>query len=208
LLKKHNTLNNEQITKIKPLKNQGLSNKIYLLCTSHSKYILRVFNPKLHVDRNLEYDMQLKASSCGIAAKPILYDKKKSLMIMEYLKGKHKKNLSFLEIKKFAILLHKLHNIYVKRDIVICHHDLNYKNILFSKNIKLLDWEYAYKDDRYFDLASFIIEFKLNKNEETIFLKAYFLNKKMINKIKLNLFKIKYKKVCKQWHKTLESISK
>ena len=83
-----------------------------------------------------------------------------------------------------------------KKEYVLCHHDLNPKNILFSDDIKLIDWEYAGVNDRYFDLASIIVEFNLNKRNETLFMRSY---SKKINLKKLYMYKIIYKDLCRLW---------
>jgi thiamine kinase-like enzyme len=87
-----------------------------------------------------------------------------------------------------------------KYEAVLTHHDLNPKNIIFSKNsIKIIDWEYTGVNDRFFDLASLCVEFKLNKNEEKIVLDSYFKTKKSYYKIKLKHYKIIYNNFCKLW---------
>ena len=87
-----------------------------------------------------------------------------------------------------------------KYEPVLTHHDLNPKNIIFSKNsIKIIDWEYAGVNDKFFDLASLCIEFKLNKKEEKIVLNSYFKTKKSYHKIKLKHYKIIYDSFCKLW---------
>ena len=87
-----------------------------------------------------------------------------------------------------------------KYEAVLTHHDLNPKNIIFSKNsLKIIDWEYAGVNDRFFDLASLCVEFKLNKNEEKIVLDSYFKTKKSYYKIKLKHYKIIYDSFCKLW---------
>lgn len=85
-----------------------------------------------------------------------------------------------------------------KRDLVLCHNDLNPKNILFSHTIKFIDWEFASMNDKYFDLAAICIEFKLLPKKERIFMNAYFKNEK-IDFHKLNIYKIIYKQVCYIW---------
>lgn len=87
-----------------------------------------------------------------------------------------------------------------KYEAVLTHHDLNPKNIIFSKNsLKIIDWEYAGVNDRFFDLASLCVEFKLNKNEEKIVLDSYFKTKKDYHKVKLKHYKIIYDNFCKLW---------
>lgn len=89
-----------------------------------------------------------------------------------------------------------------KYETVLTHHDLNPKNIIFNKkNFKIIDWEYAGVNDRFFDLASVCIEFKLNKKEEKILLNSYFKTKKSYYKIKLKHYKIIYNNFCKLWFK-------
>ena len=87
-----------------------------------------------------------------------------------------------------------------KYEPVLNHHDLNPKNILFTQNsLKIIDWEYAGINDRFFDLACVCVEFKLTKNEEKIVLNNYFKNPKKYHKIKLKHYKIIYDSFCKLW---------
>ena len=116
---------------------------------------------------------------------------KKPLNIERYLRKNSKKiykdlKLALLNIKK------------EKQDFVLCHNDLNPKNIIFTDKIKFIDWEFASINDRYFDLASIIIEFNLNTKNESSFLKYYF-KKNRYNKKKLEIFKTIYKYTCKVW---------
>ena len=94
-----------------------------------------------------------------------------------------------------------------KTKIVLSHHDLNPKNIIFNKyNIKIIDWEYSGANDRFFDLASICIEFSLNKEEEKLLLKNYFKNDFSINLKILNHFKIIYKNLCYLWFLKLNNL--
>ncbi len=87
-----------------------------------------------------------------------------------------------------------------KNEVVLSHHDLNPKNIIFNKNsLKIIDWEYAGANDRFFDLACVCIEFKLNKKEEKTLLTTYFRKEKKYHKAKLNHYKIIYDSFCKLW---------
>ena len=99
------------------------------------------------------------------------------------------------ESSKAIKLLKKL-----KYEAVLTHHDLNPKNIIFFNNdIKIIDWEYVGVNDRFFDLASLCIEFKLNKNQEKIVLDTYFKIKKDYHDTKLKYYKIIYDNLCKLW---------
>ncbi|MGA1933087.1 phosphotransferase [Arcobacter sp. YIC-464] len=105
-------------------------------------------------------------------------------------------NSSLLELEKLSKY---------KKDLVLCHHDLNQKNILFNKNKAFfIDWEFSCINDRFFDLAALCIEFKLNSKQEDILLKEYFKKVKKEHKQKLK----SYKKICTNlwilWFKALE----
>ncbi len=203
MLKGYSCFKDEKLKELTLLDKQGLSNSNYLLKTTKKKYIIRVFT-SLHVDREFEFEVSKKAYKKSIGAKPILLDMDNSLMIYEFLDGFHRFKLKRDDIKNIALLLRKLHQIKVshrKKDFVLCHHDLNPRNFIFSKDIKLIDWEYARINDRYFDLASVVLEFKLNKKEEKLFLKSYFKNSHLIDRKKINFFKIEYMKICKKWFK-------
>jgi len=92
-----------------------------------------------------------------------------------------------------------------KKQLVLSHHDLNPKNIIFSKNsIKIIDWEYAGVNDLFFDLASVCCEFTLSKKQQKLLLNTYFkkTTKKDIKKLKS--YMIIYKNLCLLWFKSLE----
>ncbi len=113
-------------------------------------------------------------------------------------------NLSLKDIKSKKIIQESFRNLNFlkrfKKELVLVHHDLNPKNILFFNNsIKIIDWEYAGINDRFFDLASFCIEFKLNKNQEKVLLKNYFSKHSKRDEEKLKIFKILYKNICDLW---------
>jgi thiamine kinase-like enzyme len=60
-------------------------------------------------------------------------------------------------------------------DLVSSHNDLNPSNILFDgKKIWIVDWESAFQNDRYADLAIVANFFVLNEAQEEVYLKAYF----------------------------------
>jgi len=90
----------------------------------------------------------------------------------------------------------------------LCHNDLNPRNLFFSETIQLIDWEDAGINDRYFDLASASVEFNLDKESESYFLKHYFTEENEINHEKLKAYKIIYKALCPQWLDNLEKQKK
>jgi len=140
--------------------------------TTLSRYDLRVLATAL---RNL-HKIKIHAKPYNIER----YLTKNNKLISKDLK------LALLNIRKF------------KQDLVLCHNDLNPNNIIFAKKIKFIDWEFASTNDRYFDLASIVIEFNLNKKNENSFLKYYF-KKNRYNRKKIETYKILYKHTCRIW---------
>jgi thiamine kinase-like enzyme len=58
---------------------------------------------------------------------------------------------------------------------VACHNDLLTANfILGERGLRLIDWEYAGMNDRYFDLGNFAVNNALSEDDETTLLAAYF----------------------------------
>ena len=205
---------------------QGFCNENYSFMMHDQTYLLRKFKEQ-GIDRKLEFKVQNLAYEKEIAAKPILLDEKNGLMICEFLEGHHEEVLERDDLQNVADLLKKLHMIQIDTEVlnlegffdrksqalieafdtvknyeteyVLCHNDLNPKNILFTEEVKLIDWEFASLNDRYFDLASLCVEFLLDEKEETFFLEAYFLTKEEIQREKLNAYKTIYIDLCKQW---------
>ena len=92
-----------------------------------------------------------------------------------------------------------------KKDLVLCHHDLNIYNIIFQNNKAFfIDWEFSCINDRFFDLASLCIEYKLTKKQEIFLIKSYMKKYKKSYMKKLQ----SYKKICTNlwilWFKALE----
>ena len=189
-------------------------------------YLHRKFKVQ-DVDRNFEFKVQNLAHVEGIAAKAILLDEEEGFMICDYLQGDHKTDLDKDDLKELAILLRRLHSIPIDSEAlkledrfktqsqeikeafeilknhqvehVLCHNDLNPKNILFAEDVKLIDWEYAAFNDRYFDFAAVSVEFNLSTQDEIYFLQSYFTSKETIYTEKLDAYKSIYSELCKQW---------
>lgn len=204
-LKKYEIFKNEELLTLCLLDPQGFCNTNYLLSTSKNRYVIRVFNSEKssQVDRNFEFSTQRRAYKKRIAPEPLLLDLENSLMISEFSEGLHKLKLKKHELKKLATLLRTLHKIKIKgkfnKDFVLCHHDLNPQNIIFSHKITLIDWEYARVNDRYFDLANICIEFNLSKKKEGYFLHCYFKNSSLWDVKKLYQYKLDYLNCCIVW---------
>jgi thiamine kinase-like enzyme len=220
------TLFDGKIENFSLLPTQGFCNDIYSFSMKGKKYLLRKFKEQT-IDRQFEFKAQKLAYEKQIAAKPILLDEENSLMICEFLEGHHQEVLARNDIKNVARLLRTLHTIEVTTKVlnvedlletksqplirafdivkkypteyVLCHNDLNPQNILFSEGVKLIDWEFAFVNDKYFDLASFCVEFYLDEKEEEYFLEEYFTTKKEIQKEKLKAYKTIYIALCQQW---------
>jgi len=213
----------ETIQSVTLLEAQGFCNENYLVITDKKKYIARKLI-RTDIDRNFEYEVQGLAFKEGITAKPLIYDKSNTLMLFEFVEGEHKTLLNKANIQDLAHTLQKLHGIIVerkpikieisnetedavkaletiekyKKEYALCHNDLNPQNILWSKNIKLIDWEYAGINDRYFDLASVCVEFKLDETMQALFLALYF-SSNPYSLQKLEAYKTLYRILCKEW---------
>ena len=86
-------------------------------------------------------------------------------------------------------------------EYVLCHNDLNPKNIFFTNDAKLIDFEYAGVNDKYFDLACVCVEFALDNKIEKIFLDAYFESRYYPKK--LEAYKVVYKALVEEWFENM-----
>ncbi|HEY9189640.1 MAG TPA: choline/ethanolamine kinase family protein [Sulfurovum sp.] len=231
-LKQYTLFENSTIEAYTLLENQGYCNENYLIHSEEKKYILRKFI-RTDIDRAFEFEVQKRAHEIGISAEPLLLDQENALSISTYVEGKHKDRLGKSDLEQFAEVLKKLHALKIEgasislerlietpseevqnalrtihtfeSETVLCHNDLNPKNVLFADTIRLIDWEYASANDRYFDLASVAVEFALSAEEEAHFLGSYFRTDSEIKYEKLKAYKVIYKALCMQWFDTLKS---
>ena len=119
------------------------------------------------------------------------------------------------DLKNLAQTLQKLHTIPIDakpiklqtdtslidnypKEYVLCHNDLNPQNIFFGDSVKVIDFEYAGVNDRYFDLASVCVEFGLDMQMQKVFLDAYFTDEDFVLE-KLKDYKVIYSVLCKEW---------
>jgi thiamine kinase-like enzyme len=57
----------------------------------------------------------------------------------------------------------------------LCHNDLLASNLIDDgATIRIIDWEYAGRGNRFFDLGNFAVNFQLTDEQEQAFLQAYF----------------------------------
>jgi thiamine kinase-like enzyme len=233
-LKQYTLFENKEIDSYQLLEKQGYCNENYVIYSEEKKYILRKFI-RTDADRKFEFKVQQMAFEKGIAAEPLLLDEENALAVSAYLEGTHKHTLEKNDLHQFAEVLKKVHTLKIEQDpiqletlletktkavedafsilesfpseYVLCHNDLNPRNILFTETIQLIDWEDAAINDRYFDLASVCVEFNLDKENEAYFLRRYFTEANEINEVKLKAYKIIYKALCTQWFEKLEKRS-
>lgn len=233
-LKQYTLFGNKKIDSYQLLENQGYCNKNYVIHSEEKKYILRKFI-RTDVDRRFEFKVQKLAFEKGVASEPLLLDEENALAVSAYLEGIHKDTLDKNDLHRFAEVLKKVHTLKIEKDpivletlfetkskevqdafaalegfpfeYVLCHNDLNPRNILFTETIQLIDWEDAAVNDRYFDLASVCVEFHLDQENEAYFLRRYFSNENEINDVKLKAYKVIYKALCTQWFDHLENKS-
>ncbi len=216
----------KEIVGPKLLPQQGYSNENYIFYAEEKPYLLRKFKLEDR-NRELEYRVQLLAYEKGIAAQPLILDLSKNLMVCEFLEGEHKTLLKKEDLARLATVLKKVHCLQTDAEVmqlemmfgsisdglkeafrvietfpeepVLCHNDPNPKNLIFSASgLKLIDWEFAGINDRYFDLAAVSVEFNLDLLDEAYFLASYFRMEGW-EKEKLEAYKTVYKALCEQW---------
>ena len=208
------------------LSQQGFSNENYSFYANKQRYLLRKFILQDR-DRTLEYEVQKLAYQHDLAAQPYCLNLEEGFMVCAYLDGKHSSRLTRAEIAMSVQQLKRLHALKIDQqplvlknnfsvltqelkkafdvidnasvETVLCHNDLNPLNCIFSKkSIKFIDWEFAGMNDRYFDLASFSVEFQFTVVDEAYMLASYF-GMQGWDKKKLDAYKVIYKAMCKQW---------
>lgn len=224
-LKYYDLFEDQKLLSCRLLEDQGYCNENHLLHSDKASYIIRKFK-RTDIDRKFEFRIQALAYEKGITAQPLLLDEANSLMVSGFLEGVHKESLEESDINDLAEVLQSLHSIHIDvepidletliesktdeilrafktvkkypSDYVLCHNDPNPRNILFANDIKLIDWEYAGVNDRYFDLAAVCVEFGLEGKMRDFFLNSYFSGNRFILK-KLEAYKVIYRFLCEEW---------
>ena len=169
--------------------------KEFILCDfiegKHKKKISKKSIKKIAKTLKKLHKIDYKCKPCNLKKefkkyKKILNDKKSKKLINKALKD-------LQELKQY------------KSNLVLCHHDLNCYNIIFSKNkTYFIDWEFACINDSFFDLASICIEFRLNNKQQKQFLRHYF-HKIEPNPIKkLEIYKRIYTNLWNLWFKAIK----
>jgi len=216
---------NDPICAITPVGEQGYCNLNYRIETVTHTYLWRIFKEE-GIDRQREFMLQKKAAALGIAPRPLLRDLTEGWMITEFSEGEHLEMLSESQMISLAKSLQKLHTIeadmpplalyeLVKehnetieqafevieahpKEIVLCHNDLNPKNLLWrGSEVALIDFEYAAANDRYFDVAVVCEEFAFTQEAQADFCTFYFGEAYI--KEKVEAYRVIYRQLCKEW---------
>jgi len=208
------------------LANQGYCNNNYIAKIKDQLYLVRHLKMQ-GIDRVFEFKVQHKAYLEGIAPKPLILDLEQNIMVTSYSQGEHLFFVTKKELRKLALTIRKLHKIKIRKkphnhkkdfklkhkkanaillklkkynkELVLNHHDLNPRNILFANKVTVVDWEFAGLNDRYFDLATICVEFKLNKQMQQYFLRQYFGSMQKPCYQKLELYKELYQELYRVW---------
>ncbi len=73
----------------------------------------------------------------------------------------------------------------------LCHNDLLASNLIDDgATIRIIDWEYAGRGNRFFDLGNFAVNFQLTDDQERAFLQAYFGDVRPENVRRLKLMRL------------------
>ena len=70
--------------------------------------------------------------------------------------------------------LAKIEAMPLPHNLCCCHNDMVAANIIFSPQVRFLDWEYACDNDPFFDLATIVAHHKLSSERADHLLNAYF----------------------------------
>lgn len=226
LLRQHTFFRDKTIDSCVYLEQQGYCNENYVIVSEGKKYIVRKLL-RTDIDRNFEYKVQQLAFEQSITAEPLLFDEENGLMVFEFLEGVHKEILEADDVKFLADTLIKLHSIQIEKqpmkiniqnktnevlqalesiehypkEYVLCHNDLNPKNIFFTNEAKLIDFEYAGVNDIYCDLACVCVEFELSEPLQSVLLDTYFKSAYTLEK--LEAYKVIYKALVKEWFENM-----
>ncbi|MCF6244978.1 MAG: phosphotransferase family protein [Sulfurovum sp.] len=228
LLKAHPFFNDKQITSCELIAQQGYCNENYIVVVDGVKYVARKLLRE-DIDRDFEWKVLGLVYDEGITAEPLLHDEEGGFMVFLFLRGEHKRVLSAEDSTLLVDTLKRLHSITLDKkpikleiqnktdevlkafdtidkypkEYVLCHNDLNPQNIFFTHESKLIDFEYAGVNDKYFDLACVCVEFRLDEKTQEAFLTSYFEDIDFSIE-KFNAYKVIYKALYDEWFKMLD----
>jgi thiamine kinase len=90
----------------------------------------------------------------------------------------------------------------------LCHNDLVHSNIIHSRPVRLIDWEYAAVGDPFFDLAVVVRHHELNAMQTNGFLQAYFESPLPEQREKLELYGVLYDHLAGLWYLSMDDGSR
>jgi len=225
-LEKYPLFQENSILSITPVATQGYCNLNYKVTTDSQTYLVRKLLAN-EIDREKEYLLQQQAAVLGFSPEIIVFDRAEQVMVMPYIEGTHCQTLDIPRLTALVDTVKQLHmylhydeepidlEIVIKsrenpiteafetirnypREMVVCHNDLNQRNILWqAEKPYVLDFEYAGMNDCYFDLAAVSVEFNLTKEQETYMLYHYFEGSFFWEKFEA--YKVVYVQLCKEW---------
>lgn len=70
--------------------------------------------------------------------------------------------------------LAKIEAMPLPQNLCCCHNDMVAANIIYSPDVRFLDWEYACDNDPFFDIATVVAHHKLAQDRADFLLNAYF----------------------------------
>ena len=214
------------ILSIEPVATQGHCNLNYKVTTDSQAYLVRKLLSS-EIDREKEYLLQQQAAVLCLSPKIIRFDREDQIMVMPFIEGEHCQTLDMPRLTALVDAVKQLHNnlhydeepidleMAIKsreesiteafetiqsypRETVICHNDLNPRNILWqAEKPYVLDFEYAGMNDCYFDLAAISVEFSLSKEQEIDMLHRYFEGN--FFREKFDAYKVVYTQLYKEW---------
>lgn len=222
LLQAHPFFATQEILTCVAMPHQGYCNLNYLVSTTKTRFIARKLLRE-DIDREQEWHILQKVYQAELTAEPLVFDREQGFMVFAFVEGEHKTELGEDDLKQLAQVLQKVHAIPCELEPMVleleaqsdtikealatiakypkayalCHNDLNRFNVLFSDKVKLIDWEYAGMNDRYFDLASVCVEFGLDETQQTLFMGYY--GETPCEQTKLHAYMTLYSALCAQW---------
>ena len=225
-IEKYPLFQDKPILSIEPVATQGYCNLNYKVTTDSQTYLVRKLLSN-ELDREKEYLLQQQAAALGLSPKIIYFDREDQVMMMPFIEGVHHQTLDIPQLTALVDTLKQLHgNLHYDEapidlemaikskeesiteafetirnypnETVICHNDLNPRNILWQcEKPCLLDFEYTGMNDCYFDLAAISVEFSLSKEQETYMLHRYFEGN--FFREKFDAYKVVYTQLCEEW---------
>jgi len=225
-IEKYPLFQDKPILSIEPVATQGYCNLNYKVTTDSQTYLVRKLLSN-ELDREKEYLLQQQAAALGLSPKIIYFDREDQVMMMPFIEGVHHQTLDIPQLTALVDTLKQLHgNLHYDEapidlemaikskeesiteafetirnypnETVICHNDLNPRNILWqAEKPYMLDFEYAGMNDCYFDLAAVSVEFNLTKEQERYMLHRYFEGS--FFREKFEAYKVVYAQLCKEW---------